>query len=147
MTRRPQQDVSTLSACTESAAELIARFQQRQGVVGVIGLGYVGLPLVATFCEAGFATIGFDVDAAKVTELTQGRSYIRHVPSSRVASLVCAAPPEPGQRAFHPTADYGLLRQCDAIVICVPTPLTEYREPDLSYVVGTAEAIAPHPGW
>jgi len=139
-----QHDVSTLSADNESAAQLTDRFQQRQSVVGVIGLGYVGLPLAAAFCEAGFATIGFDVDAAKVAELAQGRSYIRHVPPSRLASLVRAAPPDPGGSGFHPTTDYRQLRHCDAILICVPTPLTDYREPDLSYVVGTAQTIVPH---
>jgi UDP-N-acetyl-D-glucosamine dehydrogenase len=124
--------------------DLIDRFRRRQAVVGVIGLGYVGLPLVATFCEAGFATIGFDVEATKVEALAQGRSYIRHVPSSRLASLVRREPPAAGQSGFYPTADYALLARCDAILICVPTPLTENREPDLSYVVSTVEAIAPH---
>jgi UDP-N-acetyl-D-glucosamine dehydrogenase len=124
--------------------DLIDRFRRRQAVVGVIGLGYVGLPLVATFCEAGFATIGFDIQADKVEMLRQGRSYIRHVPSSRLASLVRQEPPAAGQGGFYPTADYALITRCDAILICVPTPLTENREPDLSYVVSTAEAIAPH---
>ncbi|MFI5397428.1 MAG: nucleotide sugar dehydrogenase [Candidatus Binatia bacterium] len=124
--------------------DLIDKFQRRQAVVGVIGLGYVGLPLVATFCEAGFATIGFDVEASKVEALAHGRSYIRHVPSSRLASLVRREPLAAGQSGFYPTTDYALLTRCDAILICVPTPLTENREPDLSYVVNTAEAIAPH---
>jgi UDP-N-acetyl-D-glucosamine dehydrogenase len=128
----------------DPAAALIARVRDRQAVVGVIGLGYVGLPLVASFCEAGFATVGFDVDAAKVAALAQGRSYIRHVPSARLAPLVRPEIPAAGKAGFHPTADYGLLECCDAILICVPTPLTENREPDLSYVVDTAEAIAPH---
>jgi UDP-N-acetyl-D-glucosamine dehydrogenase len=128
----------------DAAAELIEKIQRRQAVVGVIGLGYVGLPLVASFCETGFATIGFDVDAAKVEALAQGRSYIRHVPSARLVPLVRRDIPEAGQGGFYPTADYGLLARCDAILICVPTPLTENREPDLSYVVSTAEAIAPH---
>lgn len=144
MTRTQRRELSTLSPHDDLVAQLIERIRQRHAVVGVIGLGYVGLPLVATFCEAGFATIGFDVDAAKVAELAHGRSYIRHVPSSRLAPLVRAAPPEPGHGGFYPTTDYSLLRHCDAILICVPTPLTEYREPDLSFVVGTAEAIAPH---
>lgn len=124
--------------------DLTGRFRRRQAVVGVIGLGYVGLPLVATFCEAGFATIGFDIEAGKVETLRQGQSYIRHVPSSRLASLVRPEPPAAGQSGFYPTTDYALLTLCDAILICVPTPLTENREPDLSYVVSTAEAIAPH---
>ena len=125
------------------ATDLADRFRRRQAVIGVIGLGYVGLPLAATFCEAGFATIGFDVDAAKVKALGQGRSYIRHVPSARLAPLVRQARPPAGQSGFYPSAGYALLGDCDAILICVPTPLTENREPDLSYVVNTAEAIAP----
>jgi UDP-N-acetyl-D-glucosamine dehydrogenase len=121
---------------------LVERFQSRQGVVGIIGLGYVGLPLAATFAEGGFAVIGFDVDAEKIHELHAGRSYIRHLPSARLAPILLAQPPKPGGAAFHPTADFALLPQCDAILICVPTPLTENREPDLSYVAGTAETIA-----
>jgi UDP-N-acetyl-D-glucosamine dehydrogenase len=124
--------------------ELMQKFQERQAVVGVIGLGYVGLPLVATFCEGGFATIGFDSDDKKVQSLAKGQSYIRHVASSRLQPLLRAQPPEPGSSGFYPTGDYSLLRRCDGILICVPTPLTENREPDLSYVVRTAEAIAPH---
>ncbi len=123
---------------------LIDRFRARRGVVGIIGLGYVGLPLAATFAESGFSVIGFDVDAAKIAELNAGRSYIRHVPAARLAPVLRSGPRRAGEdgAAFYPTSDYGLLAQCDAILICVPTPLTENREPDLSYVTGTAETIA-----
>src|SRR5262249_28244881 len=112
------------------------------GVVGIIGLGYVGLPLAATFAEGGFAVLGFDIDAAKVDELLAGRSYIRHIAASRLAPLLRRQPPRAGEPGFHPTPDSRSLVQCDAILICVPTPLTENREPDLSYVTGTAETIA-----
>jgi UDP-N-acetyl-D-glucosamine dehydrogenase len=121
---------------------LIDRLKTRRATVGIIGLGYVGLPLAATFAEGGFAVIGFDVDATKINELRAGRSYIRHVPVSRLQPLLCSQPPEPERAAFHPTSDYSLLPQCDAILICVPTPLTENREPDLSYVTGTAHTVA-----
>jgi len=124
--------------------DLTQAFEQRQAIVGVIGLGYVGLPLAATFSEAGFAAIGFDSDAAKVKTLGEGGSYIRHVSASRLRPLLRAKPPAAGEAGFYPTGDYALLRRCDGILICVPTPLTENREPDLSFVVGTAEAIAPH---
>jgi UDP-N-acetyl-D-glucosamine dehydrogenase len=123
---------------------LISRLRERRGVVGIIGLGYVGLPLAATFAEGGFAVIGFDVDALKVDDLRGGRSYIRHLAASRLAPLLRRESPRPGEPGFHPTTDYGLLVQCDAILICVPTPLTENREPDLSYVTGTAQTIATY---
>ncbi len=122
--------------------DLIQKFENRDAVVGVIGLGYVGLPLAATIAEAGFAAIGFDTDAKKIEALLAGRSYIRHVAAERVKSLVCAQPCE--KSGFYPSADYSLLERCDAVLICVPTPLTEARDPDLSYVRSTAEAIAPH---
>ncbi len=123
---------------------LIEGFTSRRNVVGIIGLGYVGLPLAATFAEGGFAVIGFDVDGAKIDALRAGRSYIRHIAAERLAPLLRVAPPQSPGAAFHPTTDYRLLRACDAILICVPTPLTENREPDLSYVTRTAETIAQH---
>ena len=127
---------------TGAVDRLIEGFRSRRSVVGIVGLGYVGLPLAATFAEAGFAVVGFDVDRAKIDELRAGRSYIRHISPERLAPLLRAEPPRPGGPAFHPTTDYSLLGECDAILICVPTPLTEHREPDLSYVTGTAETIA-----
>lgn len=122
--------------------ELIRRFESRSATVGVIGLGYVGLPLGATIAEAGFAAIGFDTDAAKVDSLLAGLSYIRHVDSARLQRLVRDSRPLAGE--FHPTGDYRLLAECDAILICVPTPLAGDRDPDLSYVRNTAEAISQH---
>ncbi len=128
----------------EPVETLIDRLAARRGTVGIIGLGYVGLPLAATFAEGGFAVIGFDVDAVKIGELRAGRSYIRHVPAARLQATLRPEPPHAPGPAFYPTADYRLLTQCDAILICVPTPLTENREPDLSYVIATTEAIARH---
>jgi UDP-N-acetyl-D-glucosamine dehydrogenase len=128
----------------DSLSKLVHRFQSRQGVVGIMGLGYVGLPLAATFAEGGFAVIGFDVDAGKIEELRAGGSYIRHLPAERLRAIVNSQPLRTGSSGFHPTSDYSLLSECDAILICVPTPLTEHREPDLSYVIGTANAIATH---
>ena len=121
---------------------LIEGFSSCRTVVGIIGLGYVGLPLAATFAEGGFSVIGFDVDGAKIDELRAGRSYIRHIPAARLAPLMRAQPAHTDGPGFHPTTDYALLSDCDAILICVPTPLTENREPDLSYVTRTAETIA-----
>jgi UDP-N-acetyl-D-glucosamine dehydrogenase len=107
----------------------------RRALVGIIGQGYVGLPLSLVFAEAGFRVVGFDVDPAKVAHLTAGRSYIRHIGSSRVADAVARG-------ALVATADFDRLAECDAILICVPTPLGKHREPDLSYVRDTAEAVA-----
>ena len=124
-------------------SDLIELFHSRRAVVGVLGLGYVGLPLGATIAEAGFATVGFDTQREKIESLRRGESYIRHVPSQRLASIVRPAF-APGAAGFFPSADYADLGRCDGILICVPTPLTENREPDLSYVIATAEAVAAH---
>lgn len=124
--------------------ELIARFEKREGLVGIIGLGYVGLPLAATFAEGGVAVVGFDVDRSKVDELKAGRSYIRHIPSERLVKIVTDQGPPPSAGKFYPSADFALLRLCDAILICVPTPLSPNRDPDLSYVERTGETIAEY---
>jgi UDP-N-acetyl-D-glucosamine dehydrogenase len=123
-----------LTAASDPEA-LIARFADRTAVVGVIGLGYVGLPLTREFCRAGFAVTGFDIDPEKVAALAAGRSYIKHIPDDLVRGLV-------SEGRFRPTADFARLAEPDALVICVPTPLTKHRDPDLSFVAGTAESIA-----
>jgi len=123
--------------------DLVARFGAHDATVGIIGLGYVGLPLAATFAEGGFRVIGFDVDQEKISALLGGRSYIHHIPVERLKALVVDADRLCAGK-IHPTIDYKLLADCDAILICVPTPLTENREPDLSYVVDTARAIATY---
>ncbi|MGH7277943.1 MAG: nucleotide sugar dehydrogenase [Candidatus Rokuibacteriota bacterium] len=111
------------------------RIAKHDYTVGVVGLGYVGLPLVLRFGEVGFRVIGFDVDAGKVARLNRGESYIQHVAAPRVAALVKA-------RTFEATADLSRLGEPDAVIICVPTPLTANREPDLRYVETTAESVA-----
>ncbi len=113
----------------------IAKFDNRSARVGVLGLGYAGLPLTCCFAEAGFETFGFDVDRSKIEKLRAGRSYIGHIPAQRIARLV-------ETRRLQPTADFSALRDCDAAIICVPTPLGEGRVPDLTFVVSTAEAVA-----
>lgn len=109
--------------------------QDKTARVGVIGLGYVGLPLIQAFVKAGFRTLGFDIDQAKVDALRAGRSYIQHVPSQTVRGWI-------DQGRFEPTADMTRLAEADAILICVPTPLTDSRDPDLSYIRNTAQQIA-----
>ena len=112
-----------------SPIDLQERLASAKATVGVIGLGYVGLPLALTIAEAGKRAVGFDVDQAKVDKLRAGESYIRHIAAERIVALASR---------FHSTADFSALVHCDAIVICVPTPLSEGREPDLGYVSGTA---------
>jgi UDP-N-acetyl-D-glucosamine dehydrogenase len=104
--------------------------------VAVIGLGYVGLPLALRFTQAGARVFGIDVDPEKIRILSDGRTYIKHVSVSSIAEII--------GKNFRPTTDVATVREADAIIICVPTPLTKTREPDLSYVLNTARSIAPH---
>jgi UDP-N-acetyl-D-glucosamine dehydrogenase len=117
------------------AASLAARIAGRTATVAVIGLGYVGLPLARVFVERGFRVLGFDTDSAKVEALAAGRSYIHHIGSDAIAAMAATG-------RFAATADAARLGEADAILICVPTPLTRHREPDMTYVVATAETIA-----
>jgi UDP-N-acetyl-D-glucosamine dehydrogenase len=105
--------------------------------VGIVGLGYVGLPLALQFARSDCQVIGFDIDEAKVDELNAGRSYILHISGDRVAEAIKAG-------RFAATSDFSRVSECSAIIICVPTPLAKHRDPDLSYILGTGEAIAPH---
>jgi UDP-N-acetyl-D-glucosamine dehydrogenase len=109
--------------------------QNKTAKVGVIGLGYVGIPLIQAFVKAGFSTMGFDIDQRKVDRLLAGESYIGHIPSSWIADCIAS-------KRFMPTADMRRLAEADAILICVPTPLSESRDPDLSYIEATARQIA-----
>jgi UDP-N-acetyl-D-glucosamine dehydrogenase len=122
---------------TVDVEALQRRFVARDARVAVIGLGYVGLPLVGAIAQSGFTVVGFDVDGEKVAQLNAGRSYIRHIPDAAIASLL-------KERDFRAVTDFSQLAAVDAVLICVPTPLTRHREPDLSYIVRTTEAIAPH---
>jgi UDP-N-acetyl-D-glucosamine dehydrogenase len=122
---------------TSSYDRLKKLIEEKKAKVGIIGLGYVGLPIVLRFCDEGFRVTGFDVDPAKVKALNAGNSYIRHIPSKKIAGLV-----KRGRPVFRATTDMSRLGAMDAVVICVPTPLSDKREPDLSYVEGTAREIA-----
>jgi len=124
------------TSLTSPFLELKARIDTRQARIGVIGLGYVGLPLALLYTEAKFQVTGFDIDQRKVTTLTSGGSYIYRIPPTEIQSARA--------RGFSATADFSTLTQMDAVIICVPTPLNEYREPDLSFITNTARAIAPH---
>ena len=117
--------------------DLLKSIQNRSATVGVIGLGYVGLPLGVAAAQAGFAVIGFDIDSEKVKHIANGRSYIDAVPDAALHELV-------QQRKFIGTDDFRQLAACDVVVICVPTPLTPQREPDMCFVASTSESIAAH---
>jgi UDP-N-acetyl-D-glucosamine dehydrogenase len=116
--------------------ELEEKIETRAARVGVIGLGYVGLPLVLAVVEAGYPALGFDIDPEKVTALNEGRSYLRSVDEQNIASLCRSG-------RFQATSDFARVVEADILLICVPTPLTLHREPDLSFVICTAEAIVP----
>jgi UDP-N-acetyl-D-glucosamine dehydrogenase len=118
------------------AESLIERCAARTARVGVIGLGYVGLPLALRFAEAGFPVVGFDVDAAKAAAIAGGKSYFLHIADRAVAAAVA--------RGLRATTDVREVAQADALLICVPTPLTASREPDLSFVIGSVESLLPH---
>ncbi len=116
---------------------LIERIRKREAVIGVIGLGYVGLPLVTEFAKAGFKVLGFDIDQGKTDALNRGESYIHHIPSANIRSIL-------DKNLLEATTDFSRAREADALLICVPTPLTAHQEPDLSYIESTGLSIAPH---
>ena len=115
--------------------KLLNKIKERNASIGVIGLGYVGLPLVIEFVRAGFVVTGFDLDENKVQALNANRSYIKHIPSKEIKALK-------RRGNFKATSDFSLISETDCIVICVPTPLNRHREPDLSYVLKTTGTIA-----
>ncbi|MBZ5521997.1 MAG: nucleotide sugar dehydrogenase [Acidobacteriia bacterium] len=128
--------MSTQKTSPAALPQLRSRIENRTAKVGIVGLGYVGLPLALLFNEQKFPITGFDIDAGKVNTLNSGGSYIYRIPSTEIAAARATG--------FAATSDYTQIANMDAIIICVPTPLNEYREPDLSYIRATAEAIAPH---
>ena len=115
--------------------DLIAKIQAHEARVGIVGLGYVGLPLVLRFAEEHFPVLGFDVDPAKVRKLQAGESYIRHIPADRLRVLI-------KKKQFEATTDFQRLAEADCIIICVPTPLTPKKDPDLQYIENTTDAIS-----
>lgn len=114
--------------------DLISRIKSREAKVGIIGLGYVGLPLVIEFCRAGFDVTGFDIDSKKIEALKAYRSYIKHINLAGVKDVL--------SDHFSPTSDFSVLRGMDCIIICVPTPLNKNREPDMTFVFATTESVA-----
>ncbi len=128
--------MTTYSAADTSFDQLKSKIKQRQAQVGIIGLGYVGLPLALLYSEQKFHVTGFDIDQRKVDTLAKGGSYIYRITPEEIQTAKA--------QGFSATANYSQISDMDAIIICVPTPLNEYHEPDLSFITNTTHAIAPH---
>ena len=124
-----------MPASKSSLETLNGKLDDKTALIGIIGLGYVGLPLALRYCESGFRVLGIDTDTDKVEKLLAGETYIKHIPAEKVAGAL--------EQGFAATADFGRSAECDALIVCVPTPLNKYREPDLSYVVDTVESLRP----
>ena len=117
------------------SATLLEKLNNKSAVIGIVGLGYVGLPLMLRYTEVGYKVLGLDIDPGKVEMLNQGKSYIEHISSSVIASAVT--------KGFEATTDFSRSNEADALIICVPTPLNKYREPDLSFVTSTTDSLVP----
>jgi len=128
--------MSQNSAASRTVDSTLHKIKQRQARIGIIGLGYVGLPLALLFTEQKFVVTGFDIDKRKVDTLAQGGSYIYRISADEIKSA--------NAQGFSATSDYARIEDMDAVIICVPTPLNEYHEPDLSFITDTTHAIAPH---
>lgn len=115
---------------------LIEKLNNKTAVIGIVGLGYVGLPLMLRFVDVGYKVLGIDIDEAKVSQLNQGRSYIEHISSEKITKAVKSG-------RFEATSDFSYGVKADALILCVPTPLNKYREPDLSFVLNTTDALVP----
>ncbi|GLS00170.1 UDP-N-acetyl-D-glucosamine 6-dehydrogenase [Brevundimonas denitrificans] len=125
---------------SQSPAPAVAKFmdlvEQRKARIGILGLGYVGIPLALRFHEVGYPVLGFDIDDQRIADLNAGESPIKHIPSKDIAAMAAGG--------FEATSDFSRIGEVEAIIICVPTPLSRHREPDLSYIVETMKAITPH---
>lgn len=117
--------------------DLLNKINHKTAIVGIIGLGYVGLPLMLRFIEAGYRVIGFDIDQSKIEKLSLGKSYIKHISSESISTAI-------GTGLYEGTTDFKRAGEADALIICVPTPLNKFREPDLSFVLNSTDAIVPH---
>jgi len=114
----------------------LRKIEKKEAVIGILGLGYVGLPLLIEFSKAKFKVIGFDIDSKKGEMLKKGKSYIKHIPSENIKKMVNSG-------EFEYYSEFSHAAKCDAIIICVPTPLTKQREPDMTYIINSAEVLAP----
>ncbi|CBJ83416.1 UDP-glucose/GDP-mannose dehydrogenase [Xenorhabdus bovienii str. Jollieti] len=118
-----------------SLNKLVNKFNNKSANIAIVGLGYVGLPLMLRYNDIGFKVIGFDIDKDKTEKLSRGLSYIEHISSSRIQKAI--------ETGFEATTDFSRISECDAIILCVPTPLNKYREPDMSFVINTTDMVKP----
>lgn len=114
----------------------ITKFKNKEALIGIVGLGYVGLPLMLRYNAIGFRVLGIDIDESKVSKLNAGESYIEHIPAQKIKQAC--------NTEFEATTDFSRASECDALILCVPTPLNKYREPDMSFVINTADALKPY---
>src|SRR5437762_13866865 len=128
--------MTTQPVLSRLSSDLKTKIEARQAKVAVIGMGYVGLPLALLYIGQRFSVTGFDIDRRKVDTLNQGGSYIYRIETTEIKDAL--------SHGFAATSDYSRITEMDAVIICVPTPLNEYHEPDLSFITATAEAIAPN---
>ena len=127
----------TSKKTSSSHTELLKMIKEKNAVVGIIGLGYVGLPLAIHFGEKGFKVLGFDLDTRKIDRILHGESYIKHIPAEPIIQMV-------NEKQLDVTIDFSRLKEADCILICVPTPLTDKMEPDLTYLLETTETISKY---
>src|SRR5690606_7046361 len=121
---------------SEQKQASIAKFKNKEALIGILGLGYVGLPLMLRYNAIGFRVLGIDIDESKVAKLNAGQSYIEHIPAASIGAAQ--------ESGFTATTDFSRASECGALIRCVPTPLNKYREPDMSFVINTTEAIKPY---
>src|SRR5690554_6045813 len=114
----------------------IRKLKQKEALIGVVGLGYVGLPLMLRYNAIGFRVLGIDIDESKVSKLNAGKSYIEHIPAEKIAAA--------RESGFEATTDFSRISECDSVILCVPTHLNKYREPDMSFVINTTDALKPY---
>lgn len=120
----------------ENKDNLISQLKSKEAVIGIVGLGYVGLPLMIRFSEVGYKCLGIDIDSNKVNSLNNGKSYIAHIPENQIQAAK--------ENGFEATTDFSAAKSCEALIICVPTPLDSHRQPDMSYVIQTIENLLPY---
>jgi len=116
--------------------DIINKFQNKIAVIGILGLGYVGLPPMLRYAEIGCKALGVDIDAEKVQKLNDGKSYIEHIPSKKIAASL--------KQDFEATTNFSRASEADKLILCVPTPLNKYREPNLSFVTDTTDMVVPY---
>ena len=124
--------------------DLIQRIERKNAMVGIVGLGYVGLPLLLRCCEAGYNVIGFDINEDKITSLSKGKSYIEHISDDRILTYSSTTQQLSNSGTFQATCDFSQALEADVLILCVPTPLNKYREPDLHFIIDTVDALLPY---